>query len=899
MDYYEEEEYGDYLEHYGTPRHSGRYPWGSGENPYQHDAGAFMAAISKMRKDGMSDVDIAKAMKISTTTLRARWSVATNELKAARAAEAWRLKEKGMSTVAIGKRMGVPESTVRGYLKAHEGVRQNAILNTVDVLRKSIDEQGSIDVGRGVEAHLGVSGTHLNSAVTFLKDEGYRLDYITYTQLGTGYKSKAKVLSAPGTDFKDIVANRDKIGLPFPHEYLEDNGLTKRGIEPPVSIDPKRVEVRFAEDGGKEMDGVIQLRRGVDDISLGNARYAQVRIKVGEDRYLKGMAMYTDDLPDGVDIRFNTNKLKADNPDPMSALKGIKDDPENPFGATIRQRHYIDANGEEKLSAINVVGSLKKANEEGSWGEWSKTISSQVLSKQPVPLIKERLDVTYNNALDEFNEINALTNPAVKKALLSKFAEECDSDASHLQAAGFPRQAWHVILPYPDMPEDEIYAPNYKDGETVVLIRHPHGGRFEIPTLTVNNKHPSALATIKDAPDAVGINAKVAERLSGADFDGDTVLVIPNNNGAIKTAPALEKLKGWDPKEAYPAYEGMEKVGVASGFHRGREMGSVSNLITDMTIKGASTDELSRAVAYSMVVIDAEKHNLNWKQARIDNGIPELKEKYQGGAKSGASTLISKAGADTRVPARKLETVLTNKNVDPNTGERIYTPTGETYTKNGKQVPRTQVVTRMSTEKDAYKLSSGTAVENTYAEYANQMKALANKARLEYINTPSQKYNPSAKTTYANEVSSLNAKLNEAIKNSPLERQAQLKAGSYVASVIKDNPGMTDEDKRKLRQQSLSAERVRTGASKSKIDITHKEWEAIQAGAVSNNTLERILANTDTDIIRSYATPRSSGGLDSSTISRAKAMLAVGTPQSEVAEVLGVSVSTLYKAIND
>ena len=24
----------DELMHYGTPRHSGRYPWGSGENPY-------------------------------------------------------------------------------------------------------------------------------------------------------------------------------------------------------------------------------------------------------------------------------------------------------------------------------------------------------------------------------------------------------------------------------------------------------------------------------------------------------------------------------------------------------------------------------------------------------------------------------------------------------------------------------------------------------------------------------------------------------------------------------------------------------------------------------------------------------------------------------------------------
>lgn len=887
------------LEHYGTPRHSGRYPWGSGENPYQHDAGAFMAAINTMRKDGMTDKEIAQAMNISTTTLRARWSMATNEIKARRSAEAWRLKEKGMSTAAIAKRMGVPTSTVSGYLKNHEGVRQNAVSTTAEVLKNALDEKGFIDVSKGVEAYLGVSGTRLNSAVTFLKDEGYKLYYIPYNQLGTGYKTTIKVLAKPDIEYKEVAGNKDKIGLPFEHEYLEDNGLTKRGIEPPVSIDPKRVEIRFAEDGGKEMDGVIQLRRGVDDISLGKARYAQVRIKVGEDKYLKGMAMYTDDLPEGVDVRFNTNKFKSDNPNPMDALKTIKDDPENPFGSTIRQRHYTDANGEDHLSAINVVGSLKSANEEGSWGDWSKTISSQVLSKQPVPLIKERLKVTYDQAVEELNEINALTNPAVKRTLLSKYADECDSDASHLQAAGFPRQAWHVILPFPDMKEDEVYAPNYENGETVVLVRHPHAGPFEIPTLKVNNNHPGAKAAIEGAPDAIGINSKVAERLSGADFDGDTVLVIPNNNGAIKTAPALEGLKGFDPKEAYPKYEGMPKVGLATGFNRGKEMGSVSNLITDMTIQGATADELTRAVKHSMVVIDAEKHNLNWRQSYEDQRIADLKEKYQGRKNAGASTLISKANADTRVNARKLETVLTNRNIDPETGERIYTETGETYTKNGKVYKKQQIVSRMSTVKDAFELSSGTSVETAYATYANQMKALANKARLEFLDTPTQKYNPSAKETYKNEVASLNSKLQDALKNAPLERQAQLKAGVYVAAVLKDNPSMDKDDLKKLRQQSLTAERYRTGASKHNIQITEREWEAIQAGAVSNNTLERILANTDTDVIRSYATPRSSGGLEASIISRAKAMLASGIPQSEVAKSLGVSTSTLYKAIKE
>ena len=48
-------------------------------------------------------------------------------------------------------------------------------------------------------------------------------------------------------------------------------------------------------------------------------------------------------------------------------------------------------------------------------------------------------------------------------------------------------------------------------------------------------------------------------------------------------------------------------------------MGDVSNLITDMTIKGANNDELARAVRHSMVVIDSEKHNLDVKASARDN----------------------------------------------------------------------------------------------------------------------------------------------------------------------------------------------------------------------------------------------------------------------------------------
>ena len=117
-----------------------------------------------------------------------------------------------------------------------------------------------------------------------------------------------------------------------------------------------------------------------------------------------------------------------------------------------------------------------------------------------------------------------------------------------MSAAALPRQGWHAILPIPSLSDKEIYAPNYNDGEQVALVRFPHGGKFEIPTLTVNNKSKEAKSVMGQARDAVGINPKVAEILSGADFDGDTVLVIPTKESKIQTMNPLEQLKNFDPK---------------------------------------------------------------------------------------------------------------------------------------------------------------------------------------------------------------------------------------------------------------------------------------------------------------------------------------------------------------
>lgn len=872
------------LKHYGTPRHSGRYPWGSGENPYQSLSG-FLSSVHELRQKGLTEAEIARGMGITTTQLRARISIARSEKRAADVAMAIRLKDKGYSNVAIGERMGINESSVRSLLNPTLQERAEITATTAKMLKENVDSKRYLDIGAGTENHLGISKTKLNTAIAMLQEEGYKVQYVKVEQVGVpGNFTSVKVLTPPDVTYSELYKNQHNIKTIA--NYSDDGGRSFLGLEPIKSIDSKRIKIIYNEDGGADKDGVIELRRGVDELSLGDKRYAQVRIGVDGTHYLKGMAIYSDNMPDGIDILYNTNKKRGTPPEKV--FKTMEDDPDNPFGSIIRQKHYIDSEGNRQLSALNIVGSKEGSGEEGAWNEWSRTISSQVLSKQPTALAKRQLDMAFDIKKEEFDEINSLTNPAVKKRLLLSFADDCDASAVHLKAAALPRQRNHVLLPVPSLKENEVYAPNYRDGEQVVLIRHPHGGKFEIPQLIVNNRHPDAKRILGNAKDAVGINPKVAERLSGADFDGDTVLVIPNSpKVGIRTSAPLKGLKNFDPKESYKGYEGMPIMKKES---IGRYMGDISNLITDMSIKGATESEIARAVRHSMVVIDAHKHGLNYKQSYIDNGIAALKEKYQGSARAGASTLISRASSDERIPAVKKE-----YKIDPKTGKKILTETGETYVdrKTGKTVLRTTKTTKMAATDDAFTLSSGTPMETIYATHANKLKALANQARKEYVNTGTTPYSPTAKKTYSKEVSSLDAKLNVALKNAPLERQAQILANQVVKLKQEANPGMDKDDLKKVKTQALNEARNRTGAKKQQISITDREWEAIQAGAISNNKLTKILNNTDLDQIKQLATPRTKVSLSPAKEKRALSMLNTGYTYAEIADALGIPVSTI------
>lgn len=889
----------DILMHYGVKRRSGRYPWGSGDNPYQH-GGDFLARVEELQRLGKTEKQIADELHLSTTDLRMQVRVAKHERRALQADRARSLREDGKTLDEIASILGYAnDSSVRALLNENTAANKNKAQATAEILKKELAEKGAIDVGTGVERQLGVSTGVLQEALFILETEGYNRYGVGVPQVNDPKKRTiTPVISVPEIDQREVYQNLDLVKSVGDY-HSTDGGESWDKREYPASIDSSRVKILYGDEGGALKDGVIEIRRGVADLDLGDSHYAQVRILVDGTHYLKGMAMYSDDMPDGADIVFNTNKHTGT--PKMDVLKKIQDDPDNPFGALIKangQSHYIDADGNEKLSAIN------KLKEEGDWDKMSKNLSSQFLSKQPIQLIKKQLDLTYADAADEFSEICSLNNPTVKRKLLLDFADECDSAAVHLKAAALPRQSTQVILPLNAMKETEIFAPNYRDGEKVVLIRYPHGGTFEIPELTVNNKNPTAVSVLgKNIRDAVGINPKVAERLSGADFDGDQVVVIPTGGRVkIQSTPALKDLKDFDPKTDYST-EGKTGVRLlAKGAATQRQMGEISNLITDMTLKGATEPEIARAVKHSMVVIDAAKHKLDYRQSEKDNGIAELKKKYQGfddetGHHGGASTLLSRRKQDVEVPERQGSGV-----IDPLTGKVVYKESGRTYVnpRTGKTVAATTKVKRILAVDDVRSMSSGTLQEEAYADYANKMKDLANKARLEYKATPTLKRSASAAKAFEPEVNRLMAALKVAQLNAPLEREAQRIANARVKAKVQAN-NITDKDEiSKIRRAAISDARNSTGASgkRTRITISDGEWTAIQSGAISDTTLSEILRYAEPKTVRERATPRRTTQLSDARISRIKAMANSGHTNAEIAEALGISTSAVSKYLN-
>lgn len=959
----------DILMHYGMPRRSGRYPWGSGDDPYQR-TGDFLARIEALEKAGKSQKEIAKELGIvgengepSTGRLRVQKAWAKDERRMYEVARIKSLQADGLGPTEIGRIMGKSESSIRSLLDPHSEARMLQAKKTADFIRDQIDKKGMIDIGVGVERELGISKEKLEEALYMLETEGYPIYKGGIPQAtNPGQQTNQRVICPMGTQHKEIY-NFDQVHPLNEDKYVStDDGEHFDKVVYPKSLDSSRLAIRYADDVGPDgargvdKDGVVELRRGVADLTLGDSKYSQVRILVDGNKYIKGMAVYSDDLPDGVDVMFNTNKDRSVSK--MDVLKDIKNDPDNPFGSVIKsQEYYTDANGERQLSVIN------KRADQGDWSEWKDALPSQFLSKQTRQMAEKQLNLAKADKQAEYEEICSLNNPTVKKHLLKKFADECDSAAVNLQAAALPGQKYHVIIPINSLKDTEIYAPNYENGTQLALVRYPHGGTFEIPVLTVNNKNQLGGKIIgSDSIDAVGINKKIADRLSGADFDGDTVMCIPTNDPSgkvkVKATNPLKGLEGFDPKMSYPEREGMRymKDPVTGKDSTQMEMGKISNLITDMTLGGAKSNELAAAVRHSMVVIDAGKHKLDYKQSEIDNNIAALKQKYQRRLDAdgnvhigGASTIISRAKGEETVFKRQGSPI-----IDPETGKQTYKLADDLYypiksynkatkimtltTVDGKKIKynvddadaheqynpvkkvnketgevsytnkagtisykldyRTQKSTRMAETDDAYSLVSDAKhpMEMLYADYANSMKSLANRARKEMVTTGKIEYDRSANIAYRSEVDSLMDKLNTALLNAPRERAANREANAVANAKIAANPDMKKSDIKKEKQRALTVARASVGSVSRRarnIEITDREWDAIQAGAISENKLKQILDNTDISVLRQKATPRSSTTLSQGKVARIKAMNDSNYTLSEIANALGVSTSTV------
>ena len=900
------------LEHYGTKRHSGRYPWGSGKTPYQH-SGDFLSRVNELKKNGLSEKNILETInngmpdeyKMGLTEFRIALQKAGHDRKALEYDQIRALKDDGLGWKVIGDKLGMSESSVRSKYNNGIGEKASQAEKIAETLRKEVDKKGMIDISEGANQVLGVSESKLDEAAYILEAEyGYKRYGVGIRQpTNVRQQTNITVLAKPEYDQKYAYQHQDQIDS-LGDYHSDDGGDTFTKLQRPASLDSSRVAIQYGDEGGLDKDGVIEIRRGVPDLDLGKSHYAQVRILVDGDHYLKGMAVYSDDLPDGVDIRFNTNKPSGT--PKMKVLKEAKADPDNPFGAAIKangQSMYIGADGKEHLSPIN------KLKEEGDWDTMSRNVSSQFLSKQPKKLIENQLKLTVADYQAQYDEIMQYDNPTVKKKLLNDFADTCEGTSMTLKASAFPGQSTKVILPINKIKETEAYCPTYENGTRLALIRFPHAGTFEIPIVTVNNKNLHGKRNLGQIQDAIGINAKVAEQLSGADFDGDTVMVIPISDKVnIKSTRPLKALEGFDPKTAYAVPEGNpNNVRIMKKEDKQKEMGIISNLITDMTLRGASEDELARAVKHSMVVIDAEKHKLDYKRSERENGIQELKQKWQirvdeeGNEKyGGASTLLSRRKQTVRVPERR-----GSVRVDKETGEYIYKESGRTFTdpKTGKERLAEDTVSLISETKDARTLSSGTIQENLYADFSNKLKTMANQARKEAVNMKGIQRDPQAAKTYATEVASLKEKYNNMIANKPKERKAMLIANANIKAKIQEqglNPAIDKKEIKKISSVEMQRARDSVGASgrKSKVTFTDKEWEAVQAGAISDNMLTKFLNSSDSDEIVKRAMPKTTSVMSSAKMSKAKAMLRSGYTYKEIAQACGVPESTVYSALN-
>lgn len=471
----------DELYHIGTPQEfdfdpngSGRYRQGSGENPNQHFSGdRFDIQLKELKSKKLPEKEIAKLMDYkSTRELRAAIAINKEQKMVSKYESGQKLEKEhpDWSKTRVAFELGMGESSYRALVKSVETGIKDRASKVADNLQALVDKHGAIDVGKGSNLHLGCSKEKENAALEILKQKGYIVSNFRFKQQTNPKQSiEYKVLYKPDLTYDYIHKNRQVIKPVKELANFEDSGDSMYKLnEYPSSMDKKRLAIRFSDgmvanaDGtvysgitddpkksGTAKDGLIEVRRGCKDLYFGvGENYCQARILVDGTHYIKGMAVYSDDLPDGVDVLFNTNKdssvpvLGSKN---SSVLKPIKkEDPDNPFGSALKmdggQSYYPDPNGKYKNAAGEPMSLslINKRAEEGDWNDWSNKLPAQFLSKQNIPLIRRQLNLALADKEKSFKEIKSLTNPEVKASFLDEFADSCDTGSVHLRAAALP-----------------------------------------------------------------------------------------------------------------------------------------------------------------------------------------------------------------------------------------------------------------------------------------------------------------------------------------------------------------------------------------------------------------------------------------------------------------------------
>lgn len=87
----------------------------------------------------------------------------------------------------------------------------------------------------------------------------------------------------------------------------------------------------------------------------------------------------------------------------------------------------------------------------------------------------------------------------------------------------------------------------------------------------------------------------------------------------------LHSLNHFDPIASYPH---VSDALVLDSENREQELANITSLLVEMIMKSAGPFDMARVVRHSMVILDAEKHKLNYSLSFVDNGIEELIKKY-------------------------------------------------------------------------------------------------------------------------------------------------------------------------------------------------------------------------------------------------------------------------------